>query len=259
MLGGQRCGSTWVDQAIRHHPKIHLPAKKQTYFFDSHFEKGLDWYLQKFESPQPSDAIIGEVATNYCLEDVLPKVARALPDIKVILSVRNPIERTISYYNSRKEKFGWKSIEEAIEVDDNILKRGQYIDQIEAILSHYPKERFLLLFYDDLVADDRAYLNKILSFLGVDTDFDSPAIGKRIQVSAFPRVRKIAKTLHAGKLLDLTSRSSIGDFIRKRIKSTKSSSAGSIAPSSYAMLLDHFQSYNSRLSDFTGRDLEYWR
>lgn len=252
MVGCQRCGSTWVDKALRGHPEIHLPPQKQTYFFDSNFDQGMDWYLEQYGPLKPGAKAVGEIATSYCLTDVLPRVANELPDIKIIMSVRNPVDRAMSFYKSRKNKYGWSSLKEAIDDDpavmdqaryvqkrtdrhnklrgnelgwstleealsDNprIIERGRYKEQIETILEHFPADRFLLLFYDDLVADDRAYLKTIFDFLGVDPGWDSPALGQRIQVSAFGRTRKLLRRLGAGQLIDFVSTSRAGDMLRR--------------------------------------------
>lgn len=216
MVGCQRCGSTWVDKALRDHPEIHLPPQKQTYFFDSNYDDGMAWYLEQYGPLKPGAKAVGEIATSYCLTDILPLVAKELPDIKIIMSVRDPIARALSYYNSRKDKFGWSSLEEAIRDDPKIIERGHYAEQIETILKYFPKDRFLLLFYDDLVVDDRAYLETILEFLGVDSTWESPALGQRIQVSAFGRTRRWAKRLGAGRLVDFVSASRVGDMLRRQ-------------------------------------------
>jgi Sulfotransferase domain len=254
MVGCQRCGSTWVDKALRGHPEIHLPPQKQTYFFDSNYDDGMEWYLEQFGQVPPGAKAIGEIATSYALTDILPLVAKELPHIKIIMSVRNPVDRAISFYKSRKDRFGWTSmeealadnpgltppdeynakrasqfsklkgnrigwatLEEALNDDPKIVERGQYIDQIETILEHFPKERFLLLFYDDLVSDDRAYLKSILSFLEVDDTFESPVLGQRVQVSAFGRTRKVIRKLNLGILVDTISQSFLGDRLRRRL------------------------------------------
>lgn len=260
MVGCQRCGSTWVDKALRGHPEIHLPPKKQTYFFDSNYDYGMDWYLKQFGPLKPGAKVIGEIATSYCLTDILPRVAGELPHVKIIMSVRDPVERALSYYQSRKDKHGWTTFEEAIRDDPSILERGRYIDQIETILEHFPKNRFLLLFYDDLVTNDRAYLRSILRFLEVDESYDSPALGQRIQISAFGQMRRLAKKLGAGPLVDAVSRSWLGDTIRRYLGSRpKASNSTLIDEESMRTLKTSFAAPSRKLRTMVGRNLESWR
>ncbi|MCZ6836347.1 MAG: hypothetical protein O7G85_11285, partial [Planctomycetota bacterium] len=65
MVGCQRCGTTWIDAALREHPEIYLPPQKQTYFFDRNYESGIDWYLSQYQEVQPCHQAVGEVATGY--------------------------------------------------------------------------------------------------------------------------------------------------------------------------------------------------
>ena len=53
MVGCQRCGTTWIDAALRDHPEVYLPPDKQSYFFDRHYERGIDWYLERFDAAGP--------------------------------------------------------------------------------------------------------------------------------------------------------------------------------------------------------------
>ncbi len=63
MAGCQRCGTTWVDAALREHPEVFLPSQKQTYFFDEQYDKGINWYLKHFDNVQESDIAVGEISS----------------------------------------------------------------------------------------------------------------------------------------------------------------------------------------------------
>lgn len=258
MLGGQRCGSTWVDKALRGHPQIFLPSSKQSYFFDQNYDKGLDWYLSRFDNVQKEQVAVGEIATGYCLPDALPKVIEAFPNIKIMLSVRDPSARAYSFYQSRSIKRDWKNIHEAIESDPGILERGKYIDQIETILAHYPKEQFLLNFFDDLHAHDEEYLRRILKFLDVETEWSSPAIGQVVQMAMFPRMRKQLRKFGLEPLVDQVSKSRVGDKIREFYKTNKVNRYKPIDQSTKQYLNEYYKDYNRRLEVYSGRDLSHW-
>ena len=72
MVGCQRCGTTWVDAALREHPEIYLPQQKQSYFFDRNYDRGMDWYLRNFEGVNTEHKAVGEVATGYSLPGAVP-------------------------------------------------------------------------------------------------------------------------------------------------------------------------------------------
>ncbi len=258
MAGCQRCGSTWVDKALRGHPEIFLPERKQTYFFDETYHKGIDWYLDQFTAVRPEHKAVGEISTGYCLPHAVPRMAAHFPDIRVMMAVRNPAERAYSYFQSRSVHHGWPDFETAVAAEPAILERGRYIEQIEALLEHYPRDRLLLLFYDDLKRDDGAYLRSILEFLGVDPDYRSPRLGQVVQTAAFPKLRRRMRRLGLEPVMDRVSASPAGDWLRRRIKKAGGSRYRVMPADLRARLVDYYAPYNERLAAFAGRDLSHW-
>ena len=258
MVGCQRCGSTWVDAALRDHPEIYLPAQKQSYFFDQHYDRGIDWYLDRFRDVTSAHRAVGEIATGYSLPHAVPMMAEHFPDAKLIMAMRHPIERAYSNFRTRRAEQGWSSFEDALEQSPDLLERGAYIDQIEHLLEHYPRDRMLFLLYDDLDRDDRAYLRRILEFLEVDPDIDSRQIGQRKNAAAYPRLRRVLHRAGLKPALRALSKSPVGDMIRRRNKKTGGVAAPSIDPATRTRLVDHFRPLNDRLGTFLDRDLAAW-
>ena len=258
MAGCQRCGTTWVDAALREHPEIFLPAQKQTYFFDENYENGIDWYLNQFAEIATNQTAVGEVSTGYCLPHAVPLMAKHLPHIKIIMSMRNPVERAYSNYQVRKAVNNWTSFESALEEDPNFYARGRYIEQIETLMEYYPRERLHLIFYDELKDNDREYLKEMLTFIGVDDTFESSQIGQQRNASMFPRLRKILHQIGLKSLVTALSRSKVGNMVRRRNKKKRKPSSSSLQLETRAILVEYFKPYNDRLATFLGCDLEHW-
>lgn len=258
MVGCPRCGTTWVHAALKDHPQVFLPPQKQTYFFDVNYEKGLDWYLANYEGVTDTHIAVGEIATGYSLPHALPRLVEHFPHVKVMLAMRNPAERAYSFYQSRAVGQGWTNLRQAANDQPEILTQGQYIEQIDRLRQHFSEDRIQLLFYDDLHDNDRAYLRSILRFLEVDTDYESPQIGRMVQVAAFPRLRRTLRQLKMGPILDLISKSPLGDLIRKQLKSRGVKRYAPMDAETKAFLVDYYRPYNERLQEYAGRDLSAW-
>ena len=258
VVGCQRCGTTWLDAALRDHPQVFLPVQKQTYFFDRHLDRGLDWYLGQFDDVQPSHAAVGEIATGYCLVDVAPKVAEAFPDITVLMVVRHPIDRLYSNYQVRKLEQGWGTLEEALEASPDLLARSAYADQLDVLRAHWPADRVHVLFQEDLDRDDRAYYQTVCRLLGVDESIESTQFGRVTNSAMFPRLRRTAQRLGLRPLLGVLSRSPIGDAVRRRKKASGKRGYDAMRPETRARLVEHFRPLNDRLAAATGRDLSHW-
>ncbi len=256
MIGCQRCGTTWTDAALRNHPEVCLPQQKQSYFFDRNYDQGIEWYLERFQNAKGGE-LVGEVATGYCLLEAIPLMHKHFPDIKLMMVMRNPIDRAYSNYQARKAEQGWTSFAGALEKEPDLLKRGEYIDQIECLLKYYDKDQVLFLLYDDLHADDRAYLRSILKFLGVDASFESNLYGQRKNAAMFPKLRKVLHRCGLKTLVNMISQSSVGDAIRRKRKQ-KGRSYSAMDHETMQSLQQHFHPYNERLEQFLGRNLSHW-
>jgi len=257
VVGCQRCGTSWTDAALRGHPQVYLPPKKQSYFFDRNYQKGIDWYLRSFDGVEPKHVAVGEVATGYCLLEAIPNMAKHFPHSKLLMVMRNPTDRAYSNFQIRQMESGWNSFEHALEEDSDLLVRGQYIDQIELLLKHYSRDQLLFMLYDDLHADDRGYLRTILKFIGVDTEFDSKLYGQRKNAAMFPKTREQLHRIGMKSVVNLVSKSPVGDWIRKNRK-TKGRAYCPMELETKEKLISHFLPYNDRLSEMLQRDLSHW-
>jgi hypothetical protein len=258
MVGCQRCGTTWVDAALREHPQIYLPPQKQTYFFDDHYDRGFDWYLGNFKAVGPHHVAVGEVATGYCLPHAIPRLAKHLPDVKLFMTMRNPVERVYSSFLSSQAEESWKDFDHYVTSHPEVLERGRYAEQIEILLSHYDRSRLLLLFYDDLVADDRKYLRRILKFVGVDEEFQTSQFGKISNSTTLPRLRRVMYSAGLRPLLRTMSGSPLGNAFRRAKKVWMSKGKRRMDPRVRAKLTEYYRPWNDRLSGLTGRDLSCW-
>jgi len=257
MVGCQRCGTTWTAAALVDHPEVFLPEKKQSYFFDRYYDKGIDWYLDKFANVEPGHKAVGEIATDYCLPSSIPRMAKHFPDIKLLMVMRNPIDRAYSNFQTRQIESNWSSFEDAIESDSDILERGQYSDQIDILLEYYNRDQILFLLYDDLQTDDRLYLEKIHEFIGVDSDVKSKLIGQRKNAAVFPKLRNSLHNLGLDPVIRIIRKSIIGDWLR-RSRKKKGAGYKPMNPGTRKKLSEHFRPYNTRLSTHLQRDLSHW-
>tara|TARA_B100000674_G_scaffold331624_1_gene276993 strand:- start:431 stop:1252 length:822 start_codon:yes stop_codon:yes gene_type:complete len=258
MVGCQRCGTTWIDAALRDHPEVYLPEDKQSYFFDRHYERGIDWYLERFDAVGPGHRAVGEIATGYCLVDVVATVAKHFPDVKILMVVRHPVERLMSNYQVRKQEQGWTSLEQALDSGSDLLERSRYADQLEEILRYWPRDRVKVLFQEDLALDDRAYYRSICEFIGVDPDVETTQFGQIKNSAMFPRIRRTFTALRMRPVLDILSRSPVGTALRRMKKQSGRRGYATMSPAMRKRLLDEFRSANQRLADITGRTLDHW-
>ncbi|HLJ32057.1 MAG TPA: sulfotransferase [Ktedonobacteraceae bacterium] len=199
MIGVARGGTTSFYNYLIEHPGIGSAAKKEVHYFDYHFHKGTAWYrghfpysLRKYyaENIRKSDFITGEASPYYMYHPYVPeRIAKVLPNVKLLVLLRNPIERAFSHY-SWEVSWGNEtlSFEEAIDCEEeriqkdfprlanhyahnhqhfSYISRGLYAEQLEAWFKFFPKEQFLIQKSEDMYTEPAATYKQALEFLGV--------------------------------------------------------------------------------------------
>lgn len=202
IIGAQRCGTTSLFRHLVMHPCVAPPLTKEIHFFDYNFDSGLRWYRAHFpllgrrilarRRGQP--LVTGEASPYYLLHPLAPeRVRRLLPDVKLIVLLRNPVDRAYSQYHHNLAK-GVEplSFEAAIDAErsrvegesertaagdgryvsvshrkHSYLLRGIYVDQFRAWMTHFPPHHWLVLRSEDFYADPGAVLRQVLAHLGL--------------------------------------------------------------------------------------------
>ncbi|NIQ15891.1 MAG: sulfotransferase, partial [Candidatus Dadabacteria bacterium] len=129
IIGGQKCGTNSLYAYLANHPNVRPALTKEIRFFDKYYQRGINWYKVcfpfKFDQNLHKGSIIaGEATERYLEYPHAPKrVREALPHVKLILLLRNPVDRAYSHYSMRfkagKEKL---SFEDAIDKENERTK-----------------------------------------------------------------------------------------------------------------------------------------
>jgi sulfotransferase family protein len=204
VLGGQRCGTTFLYECLRAQPAVMAAREKEVHFFDLEYHRGLTWYQSHFptavalraRTASGASVAIGEASPYYLFHPAVPaRVASCLPGARFIVLVRNPAERAYSHFRHER-KLGHEPLEfeQALEAERERLAgeevrlledqryvsfahrhfsyfaRGCYAAQLRRWFDLFPRERFLVLASESLFADPEAAVRRVLDFLGLSTD-----------------------------------------------------------------------------------------
>ena len=197
VIGAPRAGTTYIYQNISSHPEIFLPTPKELHFFDRHYEKGIEYYEDFFKNAADYKAI-GEATPAYLhTKCVAERIKQNLNNIKFIVCLRNPVDRLYSEFWNVKAKFTENkdiSFEEKIRLKPEFIEEGFYDEHLERYFSMFPKENFLILFFDEIVKNPANFLKKIYTFLEVDPNFISPL--SKEQINAADSKKHLSKNLY---------------------------------------------------------------
>ena len=181
-IGAAKCASTWLWRVYQEHPDIYVPADLDNVnFFVGDYHKGLEWYEKTYFDGWSGERAVGETSNSYMVfEKAVERITRDLPDVKLTMTLRNPIDRSfIAWSHMQTRRFGPEQrmgFERGLDPHGWVLFRywfepSLYAAHLKAVFRHCPRERVLICFYDDLLADPARFLRGFFGFLGVDADF----------------------------------------------------------------------------------------
>ena len=173
-IGAAKCGTTALHSYLARHPETSMSRPKELNFFvaEKNWHRGLDWYRGHFD---PEAGVRGESSHLYAGHPVYPgapeRMARVIPDAKLILLVRDPIDRVRAHWaHNHALRYERRPLARAVLEDPNYVARSSYHLQLTKFLEHYPLERILVLEQRKLAADPAATLARVAAFLDLDPD-----------------------------------------------------------------------------------------
>lgn len=192
-IGTSKAGSTWLFNALASHPDVFLASSKGLYYFDAHFDRGQDWYLDHFRG---SDDVRsrGEVSHSYLSSPDAPlRIAAVAPRARLLVSLREPVDRAFSDYLDLVKNQQYEGpFEGALEAYPRLLDRGRYATHLRRYLEVFPREQLLVQLFDDLRRDPQAYADEVYDFLGVRRQVLPPSELRSRMPAGVPRSRTAA-------------------------------------------------------------------
>ena len=189
IVGAEKCGTTALYQYLNNHSQILLPHKKELNFFWRKYDYGIDWYLAHFPSiTDKENFITGEATPNYIRSPLAAqRIKQHFPNTKLILLLRNPVDRAISWHyhklNSGQVKEDLetailteiKNLENLTEEEivnsvyfklDSLLS-SLYIYKVKVWLELFDREQILILKSEDFYSNPAQTMEQVYDFLGL--------------------------------------------------------------------------------------------
>ena len=214
IVGATKCGTSSLYYYLSHHPQILFSHKKELNFFVKHFNFGFDWYLSQFPTiTDNQNFLTGEATPNYLrFPIVAQRIQKYCPDIKLIILLRNPVDRAISWhYHKRNTGLSEDTLEKAITKEmklletlsesdiinmgfndpDNIIA-SLYYYQIKAWREYLNRHQFLILKSENFYHSPETTMEKVFNFLGLPAQkiAQYPKVNAGSYCSVDPELRK---------------------------------------------------------------------
>jgi Sulfotransferase domain len=203
IIGALKGGTTSLHRYLSGHPAVHCSSRKEVHYFSLTYSHGEHWYLSHFPLKTHAAATrlrygvhlaAGEATPAYLFDPRSPARVHAFdPRMKLIVTLRDPVERAYSHYQMEREtRDETRSFEDALAWEETDLQpelerfvadptyesplplfgrsyvaRGLYAEHLERWLALFPREQLLVLMSDELRDDPASALSRVERFLGV--------------------------------------------------------------------------------------------
>ncbi len=178
-IGAQKAGTTWLHENLKMHPEIFLPARKELHYFDWQYSRPISFYAKNFEGV--AGKVIGDVTPGYGVipTDRIEFIRSVMPGVKLLMLLRNPVDRAWSHAVMGLAFSQGRQVHE-IGTEDFIahfasqrsLALGMYTQLLARWETCFPRERFLVGFFEEISAAPRQLLTRVFEFLGVAANVD---------------------------------------------------------------------------------------
>ena len=189
--GTQKGGTTYLHGLLQQHPQVVLAHPKYLHNFSLHHGHGLDWYANHFAGASV-DQRCGEVTPYYLFHPLAAeRIHAAIPDVKLIVLLRDPVERALSqYFHSRRLGLEPLELEAALAAErgrladadatllrgeshrshqqHSYLSRSRYEQQLRRFKDLFSDEQLLVLRSEDLFEQPKRVWEEVLMFLGLE-------------------------------------------------------------------------------------------
>ena len=202
IIGAQKAGTTSLYNFITSHPTIAPASRKELHYFSIRYDLGGLWYRSNFPTnlsrrrhykKTGQKLLSGEASPSYLFYPRVPgRMRKDLPNAKLIVILRNPVDRAYSHYqHTLRQNDETLSFEKAVELEEercaiereqmikdpgfvsndyrrySYLSIGVYADHLERWFKHYDRKQFLILAAEDLRKNPQRILDQVFNFLEV--------------------------------------------------------------------------------------------
>lgn len=215
IVGAQKAGTTSLHAYIGQHPRVMPSWKKEIHYFDGgldpnrdNFSMGVDWYRAHFPTSGQLAAKKSktfEASPLYLFNPlVAERIKRLVPQVKIIIMLRNPAERAIShYYHEKRLGRISLSLDQALLNEDRIFSRGigeidyksndlirnsfkargVYVDQVKRYFDTFGKDNVCVINSDSFFDNPKKILGNVFEFVGLkphgDVDLSPKNVGMK--------------------------------------------------------------------------------
>lgn len=276
---------------LSQHPQLYLPLRKEVHFFGSDLTRkpGNPWfitdedrYLSLFRDAG-ANQVVGEASVLYLYSSRAAAEIKAFrPDAKIIIQLRNPVDMLYSYHGQhllavQEDIADFEEAYRRVERRRQLLDMprwcimpqqllypdiARYSEQVERYFEQFGPENVHVMIYDDFRNDSRGEFAKLLTFLGVDPDFeprfDPVNSHRQVRWAWLQGQTQLPSWPTRAVLSLLPDRYAYLSLIHLAMLNSKPAQRPPLRPEFRRELEETFRPDVTRLGSLLGRDFSHW-
>ncbi|MFY0643019.1 MAG: sulfotransferase [Bacteroidia bacterium] len=294
LIGGMRCGSTSLHFLLSQHPEIFMSKVKEPMYYNAEYmrsrldaDDALKDKLQKFEArgkyrtteayrslfkEANSELFLGESSHYLYNPAVAETIYRDEPQSRILISIRNPIDRIFSeyqYYQRENpnelsfEEFAFENCEfdeeGSIVSIKSRLNKSFYSKNIAQWIARFGREKVMVILFDNLKTKPKETIRNIYNWLDLDVHFEPTLVhteksGKVKNQKVFEKFKKFSSASWIRNLLSEKQRKKLRSWFYQ-----KSLSKQEMAPETRLKLNSIFKEEIDELEQLVQINLEHWK
>jgi hypothetical protein len=180
--GSAKAGTTSLHALMAQHPSVAVTRVKESDFFvdPGLYGRGCAHYWGHFFEDKPAARMYFEADPIYMYaHGCMRRIAECAPEARVVVMLRNPVDRAYSQYLYRQTYARYdESFEEMCAREEariatspenrleyGCIDRSRYAPQIREILAHFPREQLYVIVFERFVRDQSGEFNRLLAWL----------------------------------------------------------------------------------------------
>ena len=194
--GPGRTGTTWLHRVLE--DRVDLPyGVKETQFFSTYYDKGIDWYARHFRYAT-GDRKIAEIGTYFFSPEAPERIKTHIPDCRIITTVRDPVDRLYSTFKLlvHLAEVRRGTFDEALNSLSSKAKDNRYAFHFKVWFETFGRENVLVTTYDELRAAPQSYVDRVTDFIGIERISMAEKSHLSNETNSFaraPKSRKLAR------------------------------------------------------------------
>jgi len=188
-IGPPKAASTWIYEMLKEHPQVYLSPAKELHYFDSYYHFGERWYLKHFQDAGPSHKVVGEISHDYLYsEEACHRIQRDLGNIKLMVCLREPVERAFSdYLYMVRQGYVRCSFERAIEERPEIIEHSKYATYLAPYRDVFGRDNLILMLFEDLRRSSDDFWRQLCDALSIDPALSKAPEDRQVLQASSPR------------------------------------------------------------------------